>query len=257
MVRSFLGCDAAMLTLAQTFIERSRVLVSQAELHALLEDICRELGFRYFALIHHTDLRKANVINLNNYPPPWVEYFIKHQLFRLDPVVQTCCRANAGFFWADMHHWTYINSMHREIMRLAAREGVKDGLTIPGCVLGEFAGSCSLAAPAKGDAGMPHLMAGQLIGSFAFEAARRLLRERSGVFPAPPRLNRRQRECAILAGQGMQAMAIAHRLGLSYKTVTNYLDAARKRYGVHSCDQLLIHALLNGDIALTELDTRR
>jgi LuxR family quorum-sensing system transcriptional regulator CciR len=257
MRRSLIQSDIAVIGVIQEFIDRCRRLTSQAELHALLEDIARELGFLYFALISHVDLRdkKPWIINLNNYPPPWAEYFIRNALYRIDPVVRTCFCTNAAFAWSEMHRHIYLNTQHRDIVARAACEGVANGLTIPGCVVGEYSGSCSFATPRKGSVEMAHLMACQLVGTFAFEAARRLVKDLAPLLT--PQLSRRQRECAVLAGRGMKAQAIAHDLDLSAKTVSNYLDGARRRYHVHSCEQLLVHALLNGEINLIELDTRR
>lgn len=50
------------------------------ELVALLESIARELGFRYYALIHHDDLRQARAdrVDLKEYPNAVSERLIGH-----------------------------------------------------------------------------------------------------------------------------------------------------------------------------------
>ena len=57
---------------------------SEAELAGALEEISRELGFSYFALTHHVDIRQAPqpAIRLHNYPSEWVEYFDEQSLGR-------------------------------------------------------------------------------------------------------------------------------------------------------------------------------
>lgn len=61
----------------------------------------------------------------------------------------------------------------------------------------------------------------------------------------------------ILAGRGLKAQAIAFELGLGTGTVENYLNAARRRYRVHNSEQLLVQAILAGEISLTEFDARQ
>lgn len=251
-------CQAS-LELAKTFIERARRVASTQELYRLMEDICQELGFRYFALIHHADLRlpRPGLINVNNYPPVWSDHFIEQQLYRSDPVVQACFRTCVGFRWSELSKLIYLTGTHREILDRAAREGLREGITIPGCVIGERCGSCSLGDP-RDDIDVDHVfLVAQLVGAFGFEAARRIANGTAGGMPARPVLNRRQRECAVLAGRGMKDRAIAHELGISYRTVVNHLDAARKRYHVCKREQLVICAVLDGEISLAELDTRQ
>src|SRR5690606_663244 len=94
----------AILEIVGTFIDRARSVTTERELHSLMEDLCRELGFRYFALIHHADLRNAHsgLININNYPPIWRDIWIEQQLWRIDPVVHACFRTCVGFRWSDL-----------------------------------------------------------------------------------------------------------------------------------------------------------
>ena len=59
------------------FVRDAGGVASEAELAGLLEEICAEMGFHYFALTHHVDIRQAPqpAIRLHNYPLQWVEYF--------------------------------------------------------------------------------------------------------------------------------------------------------------------------------------
>jgi DNA-binding CsgD family transcriptional regulator len=246
------------LLLVQAFVERLRSVESEAELFSLMDAICNELGFRYFALIHHTDLRhpRRGLININNYPPVWADHFIEQQLYRTDPVVHACFHACTVFRWSELPRLIYLNATHREILDGAAGEGLSDGITIPGSVIGERGGSCSLGGPRNSLVIERFFLVGQLVGAFAFAAARRIANGDTGEMPARPVLSRRQRQCTVLAGQGKKDLAIAHALDVSYRTVVNHLDAARKRYHVPTREQLIIRAILDGDISLAELDTR-
>src|SRR3546814_8641023 len=74
----------------------------------------------------------------------------------------------------------------------------------------------------------------QIVGSFAFQAARRIVNGGRLRQVRAARLQPRQRECVILAGQGKSNTDIAGILGLSPATVKSYIEAACARYAVHN-----------------------
>jgi len=92
------------LDIVRAFVEQSGATKSNAELLRLLEDAASEMGFRYFAMVHHVDLRRASshIIRLENYPESWASYFVEHGLFAEDPIHQACLTSNMGFAWADV-----------------------------------------------------------------------------------------------------------------------------------------------------------
>jgi LuxR family quorum-sensing system transcriptional regulator CciR len=245
----------AHLLLADQFVQRVRAVTTMEDLRGLLDAFCNEIGFRYFALIHHDDLRidRPGLINLQNYPDAWADHFIQQRLYLEDPVVHACLRANAGFSWSELSRFLPLTPRHHDIMRQAAREGLSHGLTIPACVPGECTGSCTLAAPRRGMRVERYLSIAQLVGAFSFQAARRLVSGNALLVPGRPRLAPRQRECIVLVGQGKSNWEIGKILGLSTVTVRHYLDAARARYDVTTRTQLVIGALLDGEVSMIEL----
>lgn len=243
---------------ADTFIACVKVAEDSLAIHHLLDDATRDLGFDYFALIHHTDLRRSSpdIVRVDSYPTVWAEHFIGNQLYLDDPVLRAAAMTAIGFPWSAVPTMIKLRGRDRQILESAGREGIGTGFTVPFNVPGERRGSCSFAT--RSGRGLPThaLPAAQLVGLFAFEAARRLSRE--GCVPTPlPRLSRRQRECLILAGQGKSDGVIAQLLGLSENTVANYLAAARARYGVATRVQLVACALFDGEISFVELGPGR
>lgn len=257
--RNFRQEMGASLGLAEEFVGRAQHVMSDAELRALMDDICHELGFRHYALLHHVDplLKRPGQIFIENYPPAWAEQFVGERLFCQDPMVQACLRTNAGFLWSRIHELIQLNSGQRTLLETAARVGLKEGLTIPACVAGEWTGSCSLARPRGGRIVQRHLLVAQVIGVFGFQAARRIVSGGALIIPQRPVLNPRQRECTVLVGQGKTDWEIAGILGLSRITVRHYLADARARYDVSTRQQLIICALLDGQISLCELAPRQ
>lgn len=246
---------AARFALADAFVADARAVESSGELHCLMDAFINEIGFRYFALIHHDDLRepKPGLIRLQNYPHVWADYFIEHRLYLDDPVVHACLRTNCGFSWNELPNLVSLTRRHEGILRGAAKEGLSQGLTIPACVPGERTGSCSLAGPRRGQKVDRFLGLAQIVGAFAFQAARRLI-SKDGIQPSQrPRMAPRQRECAVLIGQGKSNWEIAKILGLSRSTINHYVNDARARYGVVTRTQLVISAVLDGEVSLSEL----
>jgi LuxR family quorum-sensing system transcriptional regulator CciR len=96
-------------------------------------------------------------------------------------------------------------------------------------------------------------MSAQLIGTSAFQTARRL----SGIGPRLGRgtrqLTPRQRECLIWVAKGKTDWEIGEILGLNEETVTEYLDLARKRFDSGRRIQLAIQALFEGQISFLEV----
>jgi LuxR family quorum-sensing system transcriptional regulator CciR len=242
------------LDIAQRFVELASSVASISDLSNLLEAVCLEIGFTYFALVRHADLRELSpkIIRLYNYPSTWVEYFITNALFAEDPVHLASLLSNVGFAWEELPSKIHITSRQRNILEMAAKHGLRKGYTVPANIPGESTGSCSFATKDGADLPQGSLLLAELIGNFAFEAARRLGRTESMPSPAFPRLTQRQHDCLLLAIHGKTDWEIGTILGLSEETVTEYLDLARKRYGVTKRLPLAVRAIYDGQINFIE-----
>jgi LuxR family quorum-sensing system transcriptional regulator CciR len=66
------------ISLADAFIRAARSLGSRDELPRLMEEVTAELGFRYYALIHHADLRGSppGLIDIRDYPKASVKRIV-------------------------------------------------------------------------------------------------------------------------------------------------------------------------------------
>lgn len=96
-----------------------------------------------------------------------------------------------------------------------------------------------------------------MIGVFAFQAARRLL---SSVIVAPsprPKLHPRPRDRVVLAGRGYSNKEIARALALTPRTVDGYLTEARRLFSAYDRTELVVSAVLAGEIGLHELKRRQ
>lgn len=244
-----------MFDRVDAFVRDVADITSEAELAQALGEICGEMGFRYFALTHHIDVRKAPqpVIRLDNYPRDWVRYFDDQELGPSDPVHRASHVTSVGFAWSHLPSLIQLTARDREIFERAERSGIGDGFTVPAHVPGEANGSCSFAAAARHPVPVDRFPLAQLVGAFAFEAARRLWRMRNADLSSVPRLTDRQRDCLIWAARGKTDWEIAQILGVSHETVIMHLKDARERYGVAKRTPLTVRALFDGTISFTDI----
>jgi LuxR family quorum-sensing system transcriptional regulator CciR len=244
-----------MFDRVDAFVQDLSQAKSLAELGALLASISSELGFHYFALTHHVDINSAPkpAIRLDNYPPEWVAYFDSQKLGVSDPVHRASHRTSVGFAWSKLSTLIPLTPRDHEVLALAAQHGIGDGFTVPANVPGESHGSCSFATAPGVWLQADHLALAQLVGSFGFEAARRLFGMRHGPGAQPVQLTDRQRDCVVWMACGKSDWEISRILGVSPETVIRHIKMARERYGVGKRTQLAVHALFDGIISFQDI----
>lgn len=240
----------------QHFIDAAARSRDPTQLRGLLDDVTGRLGFDYFALVHHVDLRiqaPADAIAIWTYPSAWVEEYLTRRLATIDPVHLASHRTNVGFSWDKVSRLIAITPAHDRVREQTRRAGISDGFTVPANIPGEANGSCSFAVASGHDLPTGSLPAAQLVGAYAFHAARRIVQRRTRTDPPRPKLSPRQTECLVLMGRGLTDREAARLLGIGEDTVTEYLDDARRRYGVGRRVPLILRALFDGQIALSDV----
>ena len=241
-----------MFDRVDAFVRDVRELRTEGELAGALDDIVRDLGFRYFALTHHVDVRRSSAaIRIHNYPDGWAEWFDDQSLGATDPVHRASNLTSVGFAWSKLPDMLVLTAKDRLVLDLARGQGIGEGFTVPAHVPGEAHGSCSFARAAGERLTDEHLPLLQLVGAFAFEAARRM--QRVTLDPAPLPLTDRQRECVMWAARGKSDWEIARILEVSHDTVIEHLRHARQRYGVGKRTLLTVHALFDGTIGFLDV----
>ena len=249
----------------QHFIEVSKTVSSARDLERLVSDITREMGFDYFALIHHVDLSAmeaslshmadGSLVALTNYPEAWVEAYVARNIVANDPVLLASERTSAGFRWDEMGDYIDVTSEHRRVTDDTRKAGLVAGYTVPANVPGETNGSCTFAVKAGRELPSGNLPMAQVVGAFAFQAARSLiLRARKPEMVEERRpLTPRQVECLLLVARGKSDWEIAQILGISEETVKRHIAVARERYDVSKRVQVVLRALYEGKLAISDL----
>ena len=231
---------------------------TEAELRAILVDIARELGFAHFALSHHVDLRSSSepAMRIHNYPDEWERYYDAQQFGRTDPVHRACQTTAIGFAWSQLPNMIPLTFRDQRMMVAAAKQGLAVGFTVPAHVPGEVNGSCSFATGRGKPLKAEHLAVAQLVGAFAFEAAKRLVKRERQKLNDPARFSDRERDCLIWVARGKSDSEIATILGISSETVHQYMKHARANYDAVSRSQLVAHALFSGTISFMDIFKR-
>lgn len=248
----------ARLALVSGIVDALRAVEGRDALVTLMEAISRELGFRYYALVHHDDLRveRSDRVDLRDYPPVIIDHLIGQQRYRRDPVIRACLFAGGAFTWSDLGQIIQLDRHDHLSLERGAREGLNEGITVPYIRLGERIGSCTFAGTRRPELAHDNLGAAQVIGVFGFQAARRLICNPTPAVSRVP-LHPRPRDCIILAGRGYSNKQIARELGLTPRTVDGYLTEARRLLGAHDRTELVVSAVLAGEVDLAEIAGRQ
>lgn len=249
--------DHAGFEVVQYFVKEAASLETMAELRDAIALSCRELKFDFFAIVHHIRFGRPSTdkIRLSNYPLEWLAHLREDEQFR-EPILKTAERTSTGFRWSRLHEHLRLGESEQRYMRRAARHGLADGYTVPNHVPGDTFGSCHFAVRRRCDFPEANVPAVQALGTFAFEAARRLLGKshqpsEDYVLPAP--LTDRQRDCVLYAARGKSDSVIAELLNIRPRTVNEHIEGAKRRYAVASRTQLVVRALFRSEICFSEV----
>lgn len=243
------------LDVVQDFVQAANQTTSMSELRDHIGAATRELGFDYYAIVHHVCFGRPaeDNVRLSNYPLEWLA-LMREEGRPKDPVLRAAERTGSGFSWSELGSLLPLNQSELEHLELAAKFGIVNGFTVPNHVPGETFGSCNFAVQGLRDLPRATTSAAQALGSFAFEAARRIIRERPGeVYLQPAPLSDRQRECLLFVARGKSDSVIAQLLAIRPRTVNEHIEAAKRRYSVSTRSQLLVRALFRSEICFAEV----
>ena len=243
------------LALTSEVVDALRAVVSHGDLCRLMDGVTRSMLFRHYALIHHDDLRNParGLVDIKDYPSSISERLIGERRYRRDPVIRGCIFSDGAFLWSDLPRIITFDRQDQRSFELGSREGLNEGITVPYVRLGSRMGSCTFAGTRQPDKAHRFLGAAQAIGIFAFQAALKLSGANETVRAPISRLHPRPRDCVVLAGRGYSNKEIARALSLTPRTVDGYLTEARRLFAAHDRTELVVSAVLAGEVDLYEL----
>lgn len=226
------------------------------QLESIVDAICRDLGFRHFALIHHDDLNsdECGKVKIIKYPSAVERRIICEGGWRRDPVIRACFFSPCAFRWSELPSIVEMGRHEYRCLELGAASGLDDGITVPFQLLGDCLGSCTFAGTSRVPRASDVLGIAQMVGVFAFQAARRIMSSPRSAPAGRPKLHPRPRDCVVLSGRGMSNKEIARALSLTPRTVDGYLTEARQTFDVHDRTELVLRALFAGEVGAQEIN---
>lgn len=242
------------LSAAMEFARAIADVSTSQMLEDILGQVCERMGIRFYALSHHIDFASSPYgLRIHNYPNGWQDWYDANQLGLSDPIHRASHKSVGGFLWRDVPRLIPVNANDRYLLAKGRRVGLGEGVTVPTHVPGEARGSCTFVAQSGSALPDNILPWAQLIGTFAFEGARRIARRKA---QPPERLSERQRQCIALAGRGKSNREIAAMLGVGEQTVLEHMRAARHRLGVSTRTQMVVRLLADGNICFDDIMAR-
>ena len=240
--------------ITQAFMEQHGCGATLPELKKAFEQGLHELGFRYFVCGSHVDPlgpRAAALVFLN-YPSDWVREFSVAGRYRLDPVFRYAEERLLPFFWDDAQFRAALTGQQHEILSAAERFGICHGYTVPLHPPGVPMASCSVV-PDSASIDRGAYQAVMTLAYFMFDAmltaATAVEYGRTGAM----QLSERERQCLELAAQGKDDWSIGSLLRISERTAHNHIERAKRRLGVCTRVQVIVHALSEGQIAFGDV----
>ena len=224
------------------------------DLHRLIDAAIRQFGYRWYALIHNVDLRRgaSGSLFLTTYPSSWLEEVLEKRHYVEDPIHAACARTPSGLAWDRVGDIIDLTPRQREIHNRARDHDLAAGYSLPIRTPGEPEAIFTAARSRDQALNPADVLAARMLGSIAYDRARELM----GGLPrtmACVALSPRQVECIALVAQGKSDWEIAQILNLSRDTVHEYVESARRRYGVRRRTQLVLRAVRDGHLNMEAL----
>jgi LuxR family transcriptional regulator, quorum-sensing system regulator CciR len=237
----------------QTFVRDVARAESLDAIGAMLGDTLAEIGFEWFALVHHVNVvaPPLGFVKLTNYPREWLEEFTSYRYYADDPTRVACQMTAQPFLWDRLPSLIRLTKRQQAFMDAARHKGLGGGYTVPIHVPGRVSGSANFATAGAPPAGA--LPIAHHIAVFAFEAARRLAEEGALADYRPVALTDRQIEVISLVAQGKSNWAAGQILGIGERTVKDHLAEAMLQYGVASRTELVVRTLYDGALSFADV----
>lgn len=251
-----MGCinDSGRLFEIAAFEEECRQATTFDQLRSVVDAIVRQFGFRWFALVHNVDLKRTTrkALLITTYPGQWVDEILEARLYLEDPVHAACIKTVSGLTWDQIGDYIAPNGRQLSILKRGRAHGLDSGFTMPIRMRDEPDAMFTVACQGNEVISNADRLSARLIGTVAFDQARTLLGP-DELANVPVALSPRQIDCIDLVAQGKSDWEIGQILGLSRDTVHEYVEGARRRYGVRRRTQLVLRAVRDGHLNIDAL----
>lgn len=208
-----------------------------------LRDFAEDTGFDFYAYLY---LRGPESFAVSNYSREWQELYVENNFIRVDPVVTGAKHGPPIFSWSAEQA---RRSGRRDVTRFfaeAERFGIRSGVSVSIPVGFKERMVFTLAS------GIPESYPDEDIDPVTAAVAVAFVHSRLGgaasdaSLAASIRLSPREAECLRWFAEGMPMGEIALTLGISYRSVRSYLEAATRKLEAANTRQAISIAIRLG-----------
>ena len=231
-----------LLTDAYEAMERAQ---DSMQLRLEMDRFSRQMGFEHFiyALTVTVPSIKPQQYIINGYPLEWVEHYLKHDYFKIDPTVRHAAHSTLPAIWGEQE---FQDGKAQQFWEEARSYGLASGLSFAVHELPGVVGIFSLARDRVLDLQGQDLAAligrAQMFASIVQQAVcrlelPRLLPESNVAFTV------RERECLQWAADGKTAWEIGQILGITERTAVFHLNNVIQKLGASNKTQAIVRAV--------------
>lgn len=246
--------DSAQLKDFEEVHKACETAQTSTQLCTVVDAAIQSFGFSWFALVDDGDLGKNHpgCLMMTNYPSSWVDEVISARLYRNDPVHAASIRSPTGLCWERIREVIALTQVQLSVLERGRAHGLNAGYTVPFRIPGERGAFFSVARRKDRPFTYAEATSAQLIGGIVFQRGREMIKGRA-VKPHGAPLSPRQIDCLRLIAAGKTEWEMSIILGLSPSTIHEYVEGARRRYGVKTRSQLVLAAARDGYVSLNYL----
>jgi len=176
-----------------------------------------------------------------SWPEEWRQRYFENNYIAEDPANLYLKRSHTPFTWEEMLATQSYTKQQRRIVSEASEFGLFSGFIVPlpGVGMGP-----ALVTVAGGQVELSVRNRAALHLAAIYTHARvRVLSKRNARLVAAPQLSPRERECLQWVAVGKSDWEISEILSISEKTVNTHLERVKKKCGVRTRTQAVVHGL--------------
>jgi LuxR family quorum sensing-dependent transcriptional regulator len=221
---------------------------TKAQVVEELSKIGALFGYQNFCIgeLPRPGMRPEDCLILSGWPEAWLRHYIEHNLIYQDPVIRKVRQETLPFLWSEAHYISDDKGAIR-VMQDAKEFGLAEGLAVPIYRHDGFQAVVTFGTSHANDTDQKHKAALHLLGMYAHNSIVSIREPRKK--PLRRRLAPREVECLKWTAAGKSTWDISEILGLSERTVRQYIDSASAKLGAVNRPQAVAEALRNSLIS--------
>jgi len=251
-----------MLSLNDT-VDRLKKSENLDELFKVMRFTFEDLGFPEWGYLCQllNSYAKSTLFLFINMSQDWIQHYFEMNYYDTDPITKYYIQNNLPLIWKANDDWSEHGDNVVEFMKDVQDHGYTGGLCIPLFSAQNTRGLVDLVSRDPSLADIYDAIEGRaaqivLITRYVQEEIFRISGiSEEGIYKNP--LSTRQKEVLFWVGEGLTSKAIAEKIGISYRTVEDYLAEIQRKLCVSNRQQAVTRAVSLGYIQLMNMYTSK